>query len=186
MAAGRWYVTAFAMAVSVAILLWGCAGMDRGTGTVGYGKIRPSNEAGKAFENYRVKPDHTYYISGVESHPNAIIAIDNRYTLETNLWKRRVFVRERTSLPFVRIKEQSMKYYVKGMKAKVAQFNIPLMGFHICDNLGNDIGDWYSILEAPRSIRILKDNRLSIVPPPSNLYERYEENGPGKQYWVLP
>ncbi len=161
------------------------AGIDEERVKVSYGKIRPDNDVGRAFESYLVKPDHTYYISGVESHPNAIIAIDNRYILESKLWKKRVFVPEAMLAPYMKFNEQSLKYYVRGMKAKVAQFNIPLMGFHIYDNQGNDIGDWYSILEAPRSIRILEDNRMSIVPPPSNLYEKYEENGPGKHSWML-
>lgn len=185
-AACRWYVSVILVVLSASVVLWGCTGIDGKESSVRYGKIRPDNDVRRAFESYVVKPDHTYYISGVESHPNAIIAIDNRYTLESKLWKKRVFVHDDEPSPFVKVKETSLKYYVNGMKVKVAQFNILLTGFHIYDNEGNDIGDWYSILEAPRSIRILEDNRMSIVPPPSNLYDKYDENGPGKQPWMMP
>ncbi len=52
------------------------------------GKWLRSRDGGLAFENRTILPDHTYYFIGNEVTPEAIIAIDNKYTLKTRVWSR--------------------------------------------------------------------------------------------------
>jgi hypothetical protein len=50
------------------------------------GKWQKSGEAARVFESKTILQDHTYYFRGSEARPDAIIAIDNRYTLQTKVW----------------------------------------------------------------------------------------------------
>lgn len=45
-----------------------------------------SDDGAAAFRNRTLLPNHTYYFIGNEVTPESIIAVDNRYTLKTNVW----------------------------------------------------------------------------------------------------
>ena len=51
-----------------------------------WGKIVQAGEATQLVESATVLPDHTYYFTGPEAAPDAIIAIDNRFTLQSKYW----------------------------------------------------------------------------------------------------
>lgn len=118
------------MCILVILLSFGCAGLLNGN----YGKIVPDGNVMHAFESYQVNPDLNYYISGSDVYPNAIMGIDKRYSLNSTLWKK------------VEFTPQTLKSLVDNMKAKVSEINQTLHGFTILDTKGNDIGNWYSIL----------------------------------------
>ncbi len=61
-------------------LAWGCATHQN------YGKLVRADEVAQLVESATVLPDHTYYYTGPEWEPDAIIAIDNRYTLQSKYW----------------------------------------------------------------------------------------------------
>ncbi|MBN2515764.1 MAG: hypothetical protein JXC33_06990 [Deltaproteobacteria bacterium] len=182
----NWVFTLFLVSITALFLFSGCAGMY--VNTKGYGTIRPNKAVTQAFESYAVKPDHVYYVSGSESHPTAIIAIDKRYTLETDLWKRRVVDPDKASYPkdapYPLGIKFTLRYYVDGMQhmAHSEQY-FSLTGFDILDDKGNDIGDWYSLLNAKTVIRMLGENRVSATPPPIDLYERFERDGREDAIW---
>lgn len=68
--------------VFLIIVLSGCAqGGPTGKWT------KDSNDAG-IFESKTLLKDHTYYFIGNQVTPDAIIAIDNKYTLQTKVWTR--------------------------------------------------------------------------------------------------
>ncbi len=52
------------------------------------GRLVRSFEVAKLVEEAIVLPDHTYYYTGPEARPDAIIAIDNRYELKSKYWIR--------------------------------------------------------------------------------------------------
>jgi len=56
-------------------------------GTGNYGKFVYNDNVKKAFETYQLPPDHTYYYSGPDAFPRAIIGIQNEYRLESKYWK---------------------------------------------------------------------------------------------------
>jgi hypothetical protein len=50
------------------------------------GEIVRSEEVTQLIESKTVLPDHTYYYTGPEAEPDAIIAIDNRFALQSKYW----------------------------------------------------------------------------------------------------
>jgi hypothetical protein len=124
-----------------------------------YGKIRANKEVTDSFQNDRIKEDHTYYTSGPDSCPHAIIGIDKRHVLVSTLWK------ERYLTPKI------MKALVENMSSKAREFGSMLHGFDILDNRGNDIGDRYSILSLRTNVRILGGNKIALSTPPIDTYE---------------
>ena len=73
-----WHFFAF----SFLLLTCGCAaGLPSGSWDVD-DRVRQAFEAGHLF------PDHTYYYLGSATAPDAIIAVDNRYTLQSRVWER--------------------------------------------------------------------------------------------------
>ena len=53
----------------------------------GYSYLEQNNEVNQFFLDRKVYPNHTYYYSGSEARPHAIIAIHNDYVLESKLWR---------------------------------------------------------------------------------------------------
>jgi hypothetical protein len=166
----------------LSILLTGCSSLMKTMEN--YGEMRPDSNVTEAFERYEINPELTYYISGSESEPNVIIGLDKRYTLVSDLWKHRVFQQSEPSggIP----QKGTFRYYVEGMNTKASRFNTSLQGFDIVDNNGRDIGDWYSILIAPTSVKMLGDMKVSITPPPLDIYERYEREGRDGSPLIVP
>lgn len=127
-----------------------------------YGSLKPSAEVGANFEQYRENPDLTYYTSGSESYPTALMGIDKAVTLDSKLWKKRIF------------KEGAFKTLIQGMQHKVSQLNLHLHGFVIADKEDKPIGNWYSVLGLHIVIKDTAPGRVSITPPPNDMYERRE------------
>lgn len=63
-------------------LTGGCAS----TTSQNWGKIEQSGEITQLVESATVLSDHTYYYTGPQAEPDAIIAIDNQYTLQSKYW----------------------------------------------------------------------------------------------------
>jgi len=124
-----------------------------------YGKIKANNDVTESFQSYRIKEDHSYYTSGSDSCPHAIIGIDTSYVLRSTLWKERYLT------------PKAMKTLVGNMKSKAQECGFMLHGFDILDNEGNDIGDRYSILSLTTTVRILDGNTITITTPSIDTYE---------------
>ena len=164
----RIYVISF-VCVHMFLCASGCAGLR----VSDYGHIDPSGDVAQAFENYEVKPDLNYYVTGSDMYPGAIIGIDKRYTLVTKLWKKREFTTE------------TLKELVLNMQTKAMDLGLIVVhGFNIVDEEGNDIGDWYSILRATTSVKRIEDNQFIIPPPPLDIYE--ENDGDEYRKKLIP
>ena len=158
----RWRITFCFMWFSILILSAGCAGSL----FMNYGKITPNMEVTKAFETYQINTKYNYYISGSDIYPNAIIGLDKIYILESDLWKE------------VEMTPKKLRELVTDMKDKATTVNwgMPVNGFVMFDDKGNQIGIWYSILEAKTFLK-MKDNRTVIIYTPDiDTYERYDGN----------
>jgi hypothetical protein len=128
-----------------------------------YGEIKPSEEATRIFESYKVLPHYKYYISGADLYPDAIIGIDKTFTLDTELWKG------------IELTPGKLKAIVTDMKSKGLEVGDLVHGFDILDNQGKKIGIWYSILRARTSLKMLGDNRVMIYTPPLDVWEKRQE-----------
>ncbi|HPB70946.1 MAG TPA: hypothetical protein PLW16_08300 [Syntrophales bacterium] len=144
-----------AVAVALVVAVWRFSGGS-------YGKLRPSAEASAAYEAFQVQPDLTYYISGSDVHPNALMGIDASWTLASDLWKKRDLTPE------------GLKELVRGMQAKALERLAPLQGFDILDHRDRQIGTWFSLPGPHVSIRIREENRVEISTPPLNTYHMDE------------
>ncbi len=127
-----------------------------------YGKVKANRDVTASFQDHRIKEDHKYYTSGPDSYPNAMIGVDKRYILVSDLWK------ERDLTP------KTMKTLVENMQSKAEEYGSLLHGFDILDDKGNDIGDRYSILSLSTTIKILGGNKISISTPPVDIYEHFK------------
>ena len=71
----RLRLTKVACAIFAIVFIIGCAGTS----------IRPKPDVMKSF-NDAPKASHSYFLSGSVNSPEGIIAIDNQYTLASDLW----------------------------------------------------------------------------------------------------
>ena len=132
----------------------GCVGPHAGN----YGRVIPDGDVTGAFETYQTDPDLTYYISGSDVYPNAIMGLRKAYTLDSTLWKK------------FKMTPQVLRELVTNMQMKA-----PILhGFTLVDNRGNRIGVWYSLLSATTSLWMKDDHTVVILTPALDTYEKIE------------
>jgi len=127
-----------------------------------YGQILPSKEVTRAFEACEVSPGVVYYTSGPDEFPNAIIGINEDWTLATDVWKKREFTPE------------TMKEIVENMRQRASVLVLPLQGFVIVDNRNFPLGTWYSLMEARTRVKMAGERQAVVFPPRSDTWTRYE------------
>ena len=69
-----------AAAVSAAAFLGSCAGAQ-------YGGLQRSSEASQVFDVGKVLPQYLYYTTGAQNIPDAILAVDRKFTLKGTTWR---------------------------------------------------------------------------------------------------
>lgn len=136
----------------------GCIGGD--VRLENYGDMIPSAEVKESFESYYVDDRLDYYVSGSSSAPIGLMGIVKDYTLDTKLWRK------------VEDPLHTLKELIRNMQTHAADYNLRLHGFDIRNHRGEDIGNWYSILGGRMPVKITRDKRVSIYPPPADSYER--------------
>ncbi len=134
----------------LAVLTAGCA--------VNWGSIRYSPEATRIFKTYQVLPDHRYYYTGRDSMPDAIIGIDNRYTLVTRFWHE------------VDPDTEKFKKMTDNIWIKTDERNA--RGAWIMEPSGKRVGIWYSSWSWT-GVKVLEDNQIVIYSP----YSPGRDNG---------
>jgi hypothetical protein len=116
--------------IGLAYMLTACAL----TGGKNYGYFEYDEEAKKIFEVYEVLSDHNYFYSGPEARPNAIIALQQEYTLQSKLWKP------------VDMTSQRMKKWLTYDGHDPAKFKAHIRsGRYMYARNGTRIGLWYSL-----------------------------------------
>lgn len=134
--------------VLAAAMLAGCAASGAGS----FGRLRLSTSATAAFESARVLPDHHYYYTGSDNNPNAIIAIQPQYTLETRFWKP------------VEATPKQLRNWVDRL-TDLRGYGLKTLGSDIVGPQGEYIGIWYSKKADTTTVRLLEDNRVMVYPP---------------------
>jgi hypothetical protein len=119
-----------------------------------YGALRASESVTRAYEQYQLYPDLNYYISGPDVYPRAVIGIDRRLLLDSDLWKQRDFDAE------------TFRETVRNMQSMALSTMQMLHGFEIVDQQGRRVGTWFSVLDVRTTIKMLKENRVRVDPPP--------------------
>ncbi len=109
------------------LFLFGCS-------TGPYGRFDFQVAIADMFESGEVIENHTYYYIGPDAQPDAIMALDNKYTLAPSLWKQT----EMTSSQLLAWEQRiDNKYRIKNS----------YRGAVILDEEGNKLGFWYSHLD---------------------------------------
>jgi hypothetical protein len=120
-----------------------------------YGSLRASEAVTRAYEKYQLHPELNYYISGPDVCPRAVIGIDRRLLLDSDLWKQRDFDAE------------TFRETVRNMQSMALSTMQMLHGFEIVDQQGRRVGTWFSVLDVRTTVKMLKDNRIRVDTPPS-------------------
>jgi len=138
----------FALAAIVLFLLLclgGCAGH--------YGRLQPSSEVTALFKSYRILPDHNYYFSGPDGWPDAIIAVDEKFTLVSSQWT--------AFMPTPQRLRNLMDYAQTHYGTDTHYFPY---GYTILTPDGRKVGVWYAIWDWT-TIEMRADNEVVIYPP---------------------
>jgi hypothetical protein len=139
----RWL---FLGALLLILFLAGCTGR--------YGGFVYDEAVDQVFEELTVLPDHRYYYTGPESRPDAIIAIDQRYTLKSEIWKP------------VEMTSEKLKRWVDN-PARRARFYPYTYGRYIVSDDGQRVGLWYSLKDwrAFATVKMLDDTTVQVSTP---------------------
>ena len=131
-----------ALGIGLIILLCSCT-------TSNYGKLQANPEITKIFDDNRILVDHSYYYSGLQGVPDAIIGLHTNYTLKSKLWQA------------VDFNSQLLKTWVNRM---AYVHLVTPRGAWILDPEGQRIGVWYSARHQT-TVRVEKDNHVFIAAP---------------------
>ena len=117
--------------------------------TSNYGKLQPSPEITKIFDEDRILSDHSYYYSGLQGLPDAIVGIQSNYSLKSKRWQQ------------VDLTSLLLRKWVDRM---TYVHTVTPRGAWILDPDGNRIGVWYSARHQA-TVRVEQGNRVVIFPP---------------------
>ncbi len=134
--------TMIGLSLLVVAALAGCASPN-------YGSLKLSSEITELFESGRILPDHRYYYSGFAQIPDAIIAVDQAYSLRSRIWQ----YFEPTSATL-----SNWVYRIRATSGATPA------GSLILGPDGGRIGAWYASLRQT-AVRITDQNELVIAPP---------------------
>ena len=118
-----------------------------------HGLLRPSGTATENFQASRMVSGLGYWFSGPESHPVAIIGVEERFRFDTAGHWMRVDG------------EGALKRLVTGMQSWALQANRDLRGFEMVDGRGERIGEWYSVQGIQAVIKRTGIDSVEIYPP---------------------
>jgi hypothetical protein len=135
-------LVAAAISLLVLIFLGGCASLN-------YGSLQTSSVVTEQFQSGSILPDHLYYYSGFAEIPDAIVAIDQSYTLRPGVWNNF----EPTT--------DTLRNWVFRM---IQVGSAPTLGSVIFAPDGSRVGVWFSYLRQT-SITMQGQNEVVIAAP---------------------
>jgi hypothetical protein len=141
------------------MLIAGCAGTLKD-----YGTYAPDTEITQLFASGSPSTLYQYYFSGPASGPTAILGINKTYLLEERLWQK--------------IDPNSDAYgkLLEGMQNRTLRLGLSLKGYTLFAPDKTPVGIWYSVFQATPVVHMLGDRIVEVLGPPTDLYERYEDN----------
>lgn len=117
--------------------------------TSNYGKLQPSPEITKIFDDDRILSDHSYYYSGLQGVPDAIVGIQSNYALKSKRWQQ------------VDLTSLLLRKWVDRM---TYVHMVTPRGAWILDSDGHRIGVWYAARHQA-TVRVDQENRVFIAAP---------------------
>jgi hypothetical protein len=130
------------------IFLASCAG------TGNYGRLAPNDNVKKTFETYQLPPNHTYYYSGSDASPRALIGIRNEYHLKSKFWKP------------VELTQKLLKRWLERGHTRVG-YNLTRNGSEILAPDGSQIGIWYAVKnwKDRATVKMIDEKTVNVSTP---------------------
>lgn len=121
----------------------------------GYGKLVPNDKVKNTFETYQLPPGYTYYYSGPDAYPKALLGIRNEYRLESRYWKP------------VDLTQPVLKKWLEIDGRPRPGYNLTRNGSDIMAPDGRQIGVWYAVRnwKDRATIKMIDDNTVNVSPP---------------------
>ncbi len=138
----------FSLSMAV-IFMVSCAG------TGNYGRLVPNDKVKSTFETYQLPPDFTYYYSGPDAYPRAVIGIQNEYHLESKFWK-----------PIDLTQTQLKRWLEMGGRPR-QDFDLNRNGSEILSPDGRQIGIWYALKnwKDRATVKMIDDKTVAVSTP---------------------
>jgi hypothetical protein len=133
------------LAVFMVAVIAGCAA---GSGA----RLDRSGEVLDGFLAGTVLPGYTYYTTGMENNPDAILGIKDGTTLKTERWKKR----EMTG--------QLLRQMVGEMNSTYGGVGSGLLGSAVLNDQGEQIGVWYSPIGIT-TVEMVSATEVRVSPP---------------------
>jgi hypothetical protein len=118
-----------------------------------YGRILPNNEITAAYNAHHSDPQCSYFISGPDDFPNAIMGLNKAFTLDNDLWKG------------IDPTQEKIKNLVDNMTHRAAERNEFLQGYAVLDEKGHTIGNWFSLPGLDIAIKRSGERNFMITTP---------------------
>lgn len=124
-------------------------------GTVTYGKFVHNDDVKKAFETYQLPANHTYFYSGPDAFPVAVIGIQNDYHLESKYWK-----------PVDLTVTQLKRWLEMGGRSRDGYY-LNKNGAALLTPDGGQIGIWYAVRnwKDRATVKMIDDKTVNVSPP---------------------
>ena len=124
-------------------------------GTVNYGQFVLNDNVKKAFETYQLPPNHTYFYSGPDAFPVAVIGIRNEYHLESKYWK-----------PVDLTVTQLKRWLEMGGRSRDGYY-LNKNGAALLTPDGGQIGIWYAVRnwKDRATVKMIDDKTVNVSPP---------------------
>ena len=104
------------------------------------------------FMDGRVAAEHTYYTTGPQNAPDAILAVSRKYTLKSERWAKREMT------------DDILREMVGRVNIEFNATTAGLIGAYVLDEKGRQIGLWYSAVGIT-TVEMLSDTEVRIDPP---------------------
>ena len=124
-----------------------------------YGQLVPNDKVKNTFETYQLTPDYTYnytfYYSGPNAYPTAVIGIRNEYRLESKYWKP------------VELTQTLLKKWLEMNGQPRPGYNMFKNGSDIIAPDGRQIGVWYAVKnwKDRATVKMIDDKTVNVSPP---------------------
>jgi hypothetical protein len=124
------------------------AGPAAGSGA----RLDRSKEVLDGFTAGTVLPGYTYYTTGMENNPDAILGIKDGTTLKTERWKER------------KMTGQLLRQMVGEMNSTYGAVGAGLLGSAVLNDQGEQVGVWYSPV-GMTTVEMLGATEVRVSPP---------------------
>ena len=130
------------------IMMAAIAGCAAGSGA----RLDRSQEVFDGFMAGTVLTGYTYYTTGMENNPDAILGIKGGTTLKTERWKER------------KMTGQLLKQMVGEMNSAYGAVGAGLLGSAVLNDQGEQIGVWYSPV-GMATVEMITATEVRVSPP---------------------